>query len=88
MGGTPVLHDAQRLARQGTRQHRTVGDHDQRFEALIAGMEMWRPMLAMEHADDDAEEDRDDGHGDGLAQSGGRGKAAAKALIRSDAATR
>jgi hypothetical protein len=58
----PLPHHPCRLARQAALQNFSCFDCDERFKTLIAGMEMpWR-MIRVIHADDDAEEQRDNRH--------------------------
>ena len=71
----PFLHDAQSALWQRTGEDRTISDRYQRLEPLLARMKMRRRMLAVKHADDDAEEDRDEGHRRDVCLSGGRAQA-------------
>lgn len=58
----PLADNAMRLPRESAGDDFAVGQADEGFETLIAGVEVrWR-VIIMIHPDDDAEEDRDDGH--------------------------
>lgn len=60
MAFRPFANDPEGLWRKRAAQQHTISNPDQGVMALIARMEMRRSMLAMIHADDDAEEDGND----------------------------
>jgi hypothetical protein len=59
----PLADDPRGLQRQRAVDDCAVGDADEGGEALVAGVEMRRRMVGVVHADHDAEDGRDDGHG-------------------------
>ena len=58
----PFQHKHQRPAAHGAVHHRQRLDIDLNLFALIDGMEMWRRMIAVKHADDDSLEPAQFGH--------------------------
>lgn len=58
----PLTDEAGRLAGKGAVDDLAVRYGDEGLEALIGGVEVGRRMLVMIHTDDDAEEERNDGH--------------------------
>lgn len=79
----PLLDDLGSLSRQAAEDDLTGLDRDKGFEALIGRMEVRGRMIVEIHPDDDAEEERDDGHcGEGAPV--GAGDQARDAPVRSE----
>jgi hypothetical protein len=59
---TPFFDDGGDLARQFTFAHFACANVNQSLKALVLGMNVWRWMIVVPHADDDSEKNRQGWH--------------------------
>ena len=68
----PFLNDASRLIGESPRRNLACPNIDKRLKPLVSRVDMWRRMVVVPHAHDDAKKDGKDGHKQPFNRSVGR----------------